>query len=160
MKSSNTERSLKLAALTLLALPLSIGLGRAQVVVNRFDSASEVLPASAPNWRYDFGGAGFANSWDGTQDANGNPASGSLKVVISFNSLLAGNNKLAETRDGWYPGLDGASYSSLDFDIKIDPDSAPDAFGLNGYSSMVIRVNLDIKFQARIVGAVESRIPT
>jgi hypothetical protein len=109
------------------------------VVVNAFDNASEVIPASAPNWRYDFGGAGFVNSWDGTQDANGNPNSGSLKVVISFNSALGGNNKLAETRDGWYPGLNGADYSSLSFDIKIDPNSAPDAFGNNGYFSMVIR---------------------
>jgi len=154
MKISKRQRGLKLAALGLLALPLSFGLGRAQEVVNRFDTASEVPYNPPQGWRYDFGGAGFANSWDGTQDANGNPLSGSMKVVISFNSSLGGNNKLAETTDRWYPGLNGADYSSLDFDIKIDPDSAPDAFGLNGYFAMVIRNTDNYNYNQQFADAV------
>src|SRR5437588_9884961 len=108
-------KSLNLLVAGLLASAVSIELGRAQEVVNRFNSAPEVS-----QWRYDFGGATRVDSWDPTQDANGNPASGSWKIDITFNSSLGGNNKLAETTDRWYPGLNGATNQSMDLDHKYD----------------------------------------
>ena len=139
MKSIIAKRGLKLAALGLIASAASIGSGSAQEVVNRFNTASEVPYAAPVGWRFDFGGAAGSVSFDGAHDANANPLSGSMLVTINFNALLGGNNKAAFTTDRWYPGLNGAAYTSLDFDIRIDPNSAPDAFGLNGYFSMVIR---------------------
>jgi len=137
MKTNKKQLGLKLVGLALLALPVSIRLAQADEIVNRFDSAAEV-----GQWRFDFGIAATTWTYDATDDANGNPLSGSMRVTVPFNEATygpSGNNKAALTTDRWYPGLDGANYSSLQFDIRIDPDSAPDAFGLNGYFTMAIR---------------------
>src|SRR3989442_8686972 len=133
MKSSIVKRGLKLAALGLLALPVSIGLA-ADVIINNFDTASEV-----GQWRFDFGGVTHTESFDPAMDSNGNAASGSMKVTLSFNPVLGGDNKGAYTRDAFFPGMDGSQFSSLQFDLKIDPASALDAFGNNGFFSLALR---------------------
>ncbi len=134
MKCSKRVRNWKVAASGLLALFVSLGLGRAQLIVNGFDTASEVS-----QWRFDYGINTTTWTFDATRDANGNPNSGSMRVDIPFSSALGGNNKAALTTDRWFPGINGASFTSLQFDIRIDPSSAPDAFGLNGFFSMAIR---------------------
>jgi len=137
MNRNKAENNLKLAALAILGFSVSIGLTHGQVVVNAFNTAAE-----AAQWRFDFGIAATTWTWDSAHDANGNPASGSLSVAVPFDQARygpSGNNKIGLTTDRWYPGLSGADYSSLDFDIRIDPNSAPDQYGLNGYFSMVIR---------------------
>ena len=133
MKNHN-RTSWIITILGLIGLAVAPRLTVGQEVVNRFDTAGE-----AGQWRFDFGIGSTSWSWDPTLDSLGNAASGSLKVTIPFQASLGFNNKAALTTDRWYPGLNGASYTSLDFDIRIDPDSAPDAFGLNGYFTMAIR---------------------
>ena len=134
MKNSIVKRSFKLAALGLLALPVSIGLA-ADVIINNFDTASEVN-----QWRFDFGGVAHAESFDPTMDSNGNPSSGSMQVTLNFNSgTLGSNNKGAYTRDAFFPGVDGSQFSSLQFDLKIDSGSVTDAFGNNGFFSLALR---------------------
>src|SRR6266446_7510428 len=134
MKSSILKRGLKLAAFGLLALPVSIGLA-ADVIINNFDTASEVS-----QWRFDFGSVAHTESFDATMDSNGNPSSGSMKVTLSFDSAtLGGNNKGAYTRDAFFPGMDGSQFSGLQFDLKIGPASALDAFGYNDFFSLALR---------------------
>ena len=69
-------------------------------------------------------------SFDSTQDAFTNSASGSLKVVAAFTG--AGGEQFDyfctfNDRWGWDFGAthDGNAYGSLQFDIKVDPSSTP-----------------------------------
>jgi len=133
MKNDKTYPWFKLAALAGMALALSLCPTRADVIINQFNSASEVS-----QWRFDFGGVTHTEAFDPTQDANGNLASGSMKVVLGFSTALGGNNKGAYTRD-LFPGLDGTTFSSMQMDVRVDPSSALDAFGNNGYFQLVIR---------------------
>jgi hypothetical protein len=77
--------------------------------------------------------------FDPTLDANGNASSGSMRVTLTFNSSFGGNNQGAYTTDRWFPAINGAGFTSLQFDLRVDPNSAPDAFGNNGYFVMAIR---------------------
>lgn len=123
------------SALAAIAATLcSLLTARADILVNNFNSASEIA-----QWRFDFGSAAHVESWDSTTDANGNPGSGSWKVTLTFNTALGGENKAAYTTDRWFPGLNGSTLANLQFDLKIDPASSPDAFGNNGSFSMAIR---------------------
>jgi len=116
-------------------LALSPGLILAQsTIINQFNSASEVS-----QWRFDFGGVTHTESFDPNVDGNNNPASGSMKVVLGFSSSLSGNNKGAYTRDAFFPGVNGANFATLQFDVKVDPSSALDAFGNNGFFSIALR---------------------
>jgi len=102
--------------------------------INRFNSSSEV-----GQWRFDFGSVTHATAFDAAMDANGNAASGSMKVILGFNTALGTENKAAYTRDAFFPGVNGSQFSSLQMDIRVDPASAPDAFGNNGFFSLAIR---------------------
>jgi len=102
-------------------------------IINRFDAAPEV-----GQWRFDFGGVTHTEAFDSAVDANNNPASGSMRVTLNFNTGLSGENKGAYTRD-LFPGLNGATFSGMSMDVRIDPGSAPDAFGNNGFFQLVIR---------------------
>jgi hypothetical protein len=104
-----------------------------QVVVNNFDSGLQ-------SWRFDFGAAGSTLSNDPTMDSTGNPNSGSLKMDMPFNASLGGDNKFAYTGDLFFPGQNFAAiYSSLQFDLKVEPGSALDAFGNHGFFAFVSR---------------------
>ena len=108
---------------------------RADIVVNRFDSASEIS-----QWRFDYGGVTHTESFDPTMDAGGSTSSGSMKIVLQFDPALGGNNKGAYTHD-FFPAMDGTAFSGMSMDVKVDPNSAPDAFNNNGYFKLVIRNN-------------------
>jgi len=133
MKNDKTYPRFKLTALAGMALALSPCPTRADVIINQFNSSSEVS-----QWRFDFGGVTHTEAFDPTQDANGNLASGSMRVTLGFNTTLGGNNKGAYTRD-IFPGLDGTAFSSMQMDVKVDPNSALDAFGNNGFFGLAIR---------------------
>jgi hypothetical protein len=133
MKNDKNYPWFKLAALAGTALALSLCPTRADVIINQFNSASEIS-----QWRYDFGSATHSAVFDPNQDANGNSASGSMKVTLGFNTTLGGENKVAYTRD-IFPGLDGTAFSSMQMDVRVDPSSALDAFGNNGFFGLAIR---------------------
>ncbi len=62
-----------------------------------------------------------------------------MKIILGFNPTLGGENKAAYTRDAFFPGVNGSQFSGLQMDLKIDPGSAQDAFGNNGFFSLAIR---------------------
>lgn len=135
MNKNRTNLRLTTAVFGAVALACSIGrLDAADPVINRFNSSSEVS-----QWRFDFGGAGHTATFDPSMDANGNAASGAMRVVLSFNTALGGENKAAYTRDAFFPGVNGSEFSGLQMDLRIDPASAVDAFGNNGFFSVAIR---------------------
>ncbi len=71
------------------------------------------------NW---FGGA-FSNLvWDSASDANGNPASGSVKITANFNG---GNNQF-EVYDvnNFFPTLNGLQYTNFQCDVRFAQGSA------------------------------------
>src|SRR5215211_6340714 len=91
-----------------LFLTASLAPSRAEdVIISQFNDAS-----SLTGWRFDYGGVTNLIEFDGTQDANGNPASGSFKVTLGMNGALAGNNKGAITIDLPAP-LDGSAYMTM-----------------------------------------------
>ena len=125
----------KVAGLAGLIWGLSFGqIDAADGNINQFNSASEV-----GQWRFDFGQVSHTAEFDATMDANGNASSGSMKIILGFNTALAGENKAAYTRDAFFPGVDGAEFSGLQMDVRIDPGSAVDAFGNNGFFSLAVR---------------------
>jgi len=116
-------------------------------VVDRFDTAAELA-----YWRYDFGlpQANLSLSFDPTQDANGNPASGALKVVMTFDAAQGGNNKLAITTD-FFPAADASVYPTLDMDFKVQPGSAESfnpGSGIYGYEQWAIRNTAGYNYQS------------
>lgn len=134
MSRANRMRALCAATAGVLALGIAPAL-RADQVVNQFNTADE-----AAQWNFEFGSVGHDLSWDPSFDANGNPASGSLKVTFTFDATLGGDNKGAITRDlGSAAGLDGTKFTGISMDIALDPNSATDAFGANGYGSLALR---------------------
>jgi hypothetical protein len=104
----------------------------ADVIINQFNNAAEVT-----QWRFDFGGVTHAELFS-TDDANSNALSGSLKVTLNFPAANA-DHKGAYTRDAFFPGVNGSLFTTLQFDLKVDPNSALDAFGNNGFFSMALR---------------------
>ena len=144
---------LKLAVLAGIVGAISCGPARAvpNEIVNRFNTACEV-----GQWRFDFGSVTHSASFDALTDANNNPSSGSMQVVLGFNSAVQYNNQGAHTTDRWYPGLNGADYSSLSFDLKIDPNSANDFYGNNGYFAMVIRNTDNYNYNTQFGDSVRS----
>ena len=136
-KHMNTPTNLQFKAAALAGLILTFSLGQIQAAdgnINQFNSAAEVS-----QWRFDFGGVSHTAEFDPTLDANGNGTSGSMKIILGFNTALGGENKAAYTRDAFFPGVNGAEFSGLQMDLRIDAGSAPDAFGNNGFFSLAIR---------------------
>ncbi len=104
-----------------------------QLVVNNFDSGLQA-------WRFDFGAPNSVLSNDPTMDSTGNPNSGSLKMEMPFDIAQGGNNKFAYTGDVFFPAMNlAATYSEVLFDLKVDPNSAVDAFGNHGFFAFVSR---------------------
>jgi hypothetical protein len=118
-----------------LFLTLASELARAQVVINRFDSASETS-----GWRYDFGGvADRTIEFDPSMDADGNPASGALKFTMVFNAAtFGGNNQIAFTRD-IFPAINGNELERLQMDVRVDPSSPVGTSGAYGLFQTAIR---------------------
>jgi hypothetical protein len=133
MKNNKANRALKWVVLAGLAAAFSVRPTQADVILNQFNTASEVS-----QWRFDFGNVTHSEAFDPAQDANGNAASGSMKVTLGFDATLGFNNKGAYTRD-IFPGLDGTTFSSMQMDVKVASSSALDAFGNNGLLALVIR---------------------
>ena len=133
----NTYENSPYKPFLLASFVLAFSVARLQAAdgtINRFNSSSEVS-----QWRLDFGSATHTEQFDPANDANGNAGSGSMKIILGFNPTLGGENKAAYTRDAFFPGVNGSQFSGLQMDLKIDPGSAQDAFGNNGFFSLAIR---------------------
>jgi hypothetical protein len=84
-----------------------------------------------PNVRFDFGGttttAGNVGIAFSTNDAAGNPASGSIKFTIPMDVTVDGNNtKGAFTFDFYHNTTAASNLTSLSFDVMVDPSSSPE----------------------------------
>jgi hypothetical protein len=137
-----------------LIVTASLATARAEdVIISQFNDASALT-----GWRFDYGGVTNLIEFDGTVDANGNPASGSLKVTLGMNGALGGNNKGAITIDLPAP-LDGSTYLTMQMDLRIEPGSATDSSGNSGYFQMVIRNNDSYEFNSQFGGNVSTNVP-
>ncbi len=108
-----------------LAVALASLLGsaaQANLVVNDFGDGVQ-------SWRFDFGGSGYTISQDPTEGSLGN-AAGALRLDMNFAA-----NSFAFTGDVFGSETDLSGYDNLEFDLKIAPGAALDAFGNNGYLS-------------------------
>src|SRR5262245_13160070 len=96
------------------------------VIVSQFNDANSITP-----WRFDYGGVTRTIEFDATQDANGDAASGSMKVTFGFDAATLnpiGNNKGAITID-LPSALDGSTFQTIEMDLRIEPGSAADGSG-------------------------------
>ena len=97
---------------------------------NRFDTASDA--ASWIYW-YGLGNNNTPMTWDGTMDANNDPNSGSLLVSLPFGST--GDQGVwfgtFHNQFGYDAGTiyNGTTFTSISFDIHVDPSSPLDAAG-------------------------------
>lgn len=153
MASVNYARASLCAAAVAAATMLGSRPARGDLVINRFDTAAEVN-----QWRFDFGSVTSNMVFDPSTDADNNPNSGSMEVTFTFDSTLADNNKGAITRDiAPDPGLNGANYTGLSMDIMVDPNSATDAFGNNGYGTVALRNGSSYDWQPQFNDNLSSR---
>src|SRR5438270_3216692 len=148
MSSVKYARASLWAAAVAAATMLGARSANADLVINKFDTAAEVN-----QWRFDFGGVTSNTVFDPSTDADNNPNSGSMEVTFTFDATLAGNNKGALTRDiAPDPGLNGANYTGLSMDVLVDPNSATDAFGQNGFGTVALRNGSNYDWQPQFNG--------
>ncbi|HVM48539.1 MAG TPA: hypothetical protein VMU04_10960 [Candidatus Acidoferrum sp.] len=96
-----------------------------QNYTNRFDTAPD-----AASWTAWWGPPIPAVSWDTAEDAEGNPASGSLKVTEAFTGAAGEQFMVFGTlanRWAWDNGLalDCTRFTNVMFDLKVEPGTCP-----------------------------------
>ncbi len=131
------QKSLVLAS-TALTLVLAPNHALADTnYISRFDTAGEI-----DSWSFDFGSVTHTNSFDPANDGNTNAASGSMKIVMGFNTALGGENKGAYAYFFPSPIAGDAIYDldSVHLDVKVDPSSALDTYGHSGLFGMAFSV--------------------
>ncbi|HEY2412083.1 MAG TPA: hypothetical protein VGI40_07560, partial [Pirellulaceae bacterium] len=109
---------------------------KADLVVNTFDNSDS--SAEVAQWRLDFGQFQTAVLGFSSDDANGSAASGSLDVLLNFNTTPTAQF-VDYTRDLPFPGYDGSQFLTLDMDVKVVPGSATDQFGQSGFFQLSTR---------------------
>ena len=91
---------------------------------NTFDAAE-----SLAGWAHWWGAATETREFDPAMDADGNPASGAMKVTVPYNRALGGDNQFSMwgsfsgTPNSWGVPLDGTLYTNLSMDVFWSPDS-------------------------------------
>ncbi len=118
------------------------GLGSAQPLL----AADDILiddftdPAAAASTVRWWGNAVQTYEHDATQDADGNAASGALKVTIEFDlAAYGGENQFSARRELAAGVVDGSQYATLEFDLKYDAGSV--AAGTSGtYGTMEVGI--------------------
>jgi len=127
-------RHSSLIAVTLLTF--SSCAARADLVINRFDSAAEVAA-----WKFDNGLPGGSFAFDATQDAGSNSSSGSMKLVMPF----TGNGGFEYTLEHFPVATDltAAGYTNISLDVKVDPTSPAADDGMCGWFQLAIRADGD-----------------
>ena len=126
-----SRRSLLPAALLALMVCLWVRPACAQWVTNVIDSFS---PNTYPNgtitneWVNWFGGAFQSLSLDATSDANGNPNSGSLKIVANF-PVNTDQFTVWDGYNGISPALSGIQFTNFQCDVRFAAGSATNSSG-------------------------------
>jgi hypothetical protein len=116
-----------------LALAASIGVSHAyEVIVNPFNSAAEVTPAGTRGFVYNnWNGSPGTVTFDSTKDANGNGASGSMKMQITYHNEagVATNLGCSFISVAAPMPLRLPNVTAVEFDLMVDPASPLDANG-------------------------------
>ena len=87
------------------------------------------------NW---FGNAFQSLAWDGASDANGNPNSGSLKILANFDGSGSIPNQF-EVYNGFNsinPPLNGTQYTNFQCDVRFAAGSAVAVFGTSNFGRL------------------------
>ncbi len=107
-----------------LVLAASTGVSSAtEIILNQFNSAAEVSAFAYNNWNGSPGNVTF----DATKDANGNPASGSMKMQITYQA--GGSNGCAFISSAAPMPVRLANVSAVEFDLMVDAASPLDKNG-------------------------------
>jgi hypothetical protein len=84
---------------------------------------------SINGWAHWWGAASETREFDATKDADGNPASGSMKVTVPYRRANGGDNQFSMwgsfsgNPNSWGVPLNGTLYTNLEMDIYWDPSS-------------------------------------
>lgn len=146
----NTNRFTKAMVLALMAFLLACFSSRAQTVItndytNSFPNNGATSDysgggTSVASWTFWYGVGGTTIQGDPTNDAAGDPTSGSLNLVMPFTSSSQ-QVQVFGTFDNQY-GYDGTEVmplniiTNISFDIYVDPATTPDASGNYGSVNM------------------------
>jgi len=129
-----TPRITQTITVALIWFTLSFAAARADLIINRFDSAAEVAA-----WRFDGGFSGGTFTFDPTQDAGGSPARGAMKLVLPFTA--PGGFEFTLDKFPVATNLTAAGYTNLSLDVKVDPASPARPDGNAGWFQLVIRAD-------------------
>jgi|GEM_PF-477343 len=128
MFTNFTNRSL------ILSLLFAAGALNAQTVTNVIDTFN---PSAYPNgtvsnkWSNWFGGAFQSLSLDPASDANGNPNSGSLKIVANF-PTNTDQFEVWNGINGFSPAINGFQFTNFQCDVRFAAGSATNSSGYFG----------------------------
>ncbi len=132
--TTSTRRIAQPAIVVLALFTFSFVAARADMVINRFDSAAEVAA-----WRYDGGLPGGTFTFDPTEDAGGSLSRGAMKLVLPF--TVPGGFEFTLDKFPVATNLTAAGYTNLSLDVKVDPASPAREDGNTGWFQLVIRAN-------------------
>ena len=123
----------KLRILIIAAL-LSVLTADAQTVTNvieAFNTNSYLNGTITNKWSNWFGGAFQSLSFDPTSDANGNPQSGSLKIVSNF-PTNTDQFEVWNGINGFSPAINGFQFTNFQCDVRFAAGSATNSSGYFG----------------------------
>ena len=127
-----TSKTTQPVTVAIIWFTMSLAAARADLVINRFDSAAE-----AAAWRYDGGLPGGTFAFDPTQDAGGSSSRGAMKLVLPFTA--PGGFEFTLDKFPVATNLTAAGYTNLSLDVKVDPASPARPDGNAGWFQLVIR---------------------
>ena len=116
----------------LAGFAISLASARADLVINRFDSAAEVAA-----WRYDGGLPGGNFTFDPAEDAGGSSSRGAMKLVLPFTA--PGGFEFTLDKFPVATNLIAAGYTNLSLEVKVAPISPAYPDGNAGWFQLVIR---------------------
>jgi len=134
MITTPTSRIAQPVIVILALFTFSLVAARADMVINRFDSAAEVAA-----WRYDGGLPGGTFTFDPTEDAGGSSSRGAMKLVLPF--TVPGGFEFTLDKFPVATNLTAAGYTNLSLDVKVDPASPAYEDGNSGWFQLVIRAD-------------------
>ena len=100
-------------------------------VLDAFNTSSYPNGSITNEWSNWFGGAFQSLSLDAGSDANGNPASGSLKIVANY-PVATDQITVWNGINGISPALNGLQYTNFQCDVRFAPGSATNSSGKFG----------------------------